>query len=190
MINKVFLFTLLIFILQTQCSWIKAEFYVRAMDKPERLQRLEVDKVIATLSPDPNALIADIGAGSGVFTIPFGKVLSGKGRVFGVDINSHLLKEIEKRAKEANLTNVIPVLATDTDTGLNQSVDILFICDTLHNIPNPKNYLKSIKKNLKKGGRLAILDFKNNFPKGTKPFTVKELRGWAIDAGYTDKASN
>ena len=89
-------------------SWIKARFYIDHMENPGRLERMQVERVVETLKLVPGSAVADIGAGSGLFTRTMAKVVA-PGVVYAVDINPNLLTHIEKSAKQAGLANDWPV---------------------------------------------------------------------------------
>ena len=90
-------------------SWIKARFYIDHMENPGRLERMQVERVVETLKLVPGSAVADIGAGSGLFTRTMAKVVA-PGVVYAVDINPNLLTHIEKSAKQAGLVVSMDVI--------------------------------------------------------------------------------
>lgn len=147
---------------------------------------MQVTKVIEALKVKPGERVCDLGAGSGLFTRPLAQKASAKGVVYAVDIDPELLKHVELTAREQKLTNIKPILASETDPKLPEPVDLIAIIDTLHHISNQAAYLKGLKKHLKPGGRIAIIDFSRNWPAGHEKmiYTVGDLDGWMTAAGF------
>src|SRR5688572_20569204 len=114
----------------------------KAPDPAEFVKRFETEsrevfsnrqRIVEAAKVKPGARVADIGAGTGLFTRLFAKAVGTEGRVYAVDIAESFLRHIEKTAKEQNITNVEPVLATADSANLPaDSVDLAFICDTYH----------------------------------------------------------
>ena len=103
--------------------------------------------------------VADVGAGTGLFTRLFGAEVGDKGKVYAVDISKKFLDHVAKTAKEEKLANVETVLCTDKSCELKpNSVDLIFVCDTYHHFEFPQRTLESIHKALKPGGQLVVVD--------------------------------
>ena len=164
-------------------SWIKARFYIDHMENPGRLERMQVERVVETLELVPGSAVADIGAGSGLFTRTLAKAVA-PGVVYAVDINPNLLAHIEKSAKEAGLANIKIVLATEGDPRLPRALDAIFICDTLHLIEGPERYLRELHGHVRPGGRVAIISFIQNWPPVGNQFSADQLERWMKQAGF------
>ena len=164
-------------------SWIKARFYIDHMESQGRLERIQVERVVETLKLVPGSAVADIGAGSGLFTRAMAKEVA-PGVVYAVDINPNLLTHIEKSAKQAGLANVKTVLATEDDSRLPEPIDLLFICDVLHLMDDPELYLKGLHPHVRAGGRVAIISFVRNWPPLANQFSAAELERWMKLAGF------
>lgn len=135
------------------------EEWLKTLDSTNRVAKLKIDDVIAALKLKPDSVVADIGAGSGVFTVPLAKVASA-GKVYAVDIEQGLVNHIVQKAKEAKLTNVVGVLGKFTDPNLPaKDVDVALIFDVLHHIENRPEYLQNLVPYLKKAGRIVVIDF-------------------------------
>jgi arsenite methyltransferase len=162
------------------------EEYIKLLESERRIGGLQIDKVVDALKVKPDDRVCDLGAGSGLFTRPLARKTSGKGVVYAVDIDSELLKYVEHTAQEQKLTNIKPILASETDPKLPEAVDLIAIIDTLHHIGNQTEYLKGLKKYLKPGGRVAIIDFSRDWPAGHEKmaYTVSDLDGWMTAAGF------
>jgi predicted methyltransferase len=141
----------------------------KAPDPAEFVKRFETEsrevfsnrqRIVEAAKVKPGARVADIGAGTGLFTRLFAKAVGTEGRVYAVDIAENFLRHIEKTAKEQNITNVEPVLATADSANLPaDSVDLAFICDTYHHFEFPHNTMASIHRALRASGRVVVIDF-------------------------------
>ncbi len=121
-------------------------------------QRMDI---VSAIGLGPGQDIADIGAGTGLFTGLFSDAVGKDGKVYAVDIVPVFLSNILKRAKETGRTNIKTVLGTSKSTRLpNKSIDKVFICDTYHHFEFPANTLASISRALRSGGEIILIDFK------------------------------
>lgn len=117
-------------------------------------------QILADLRLRPGMEVADIGAGTGLFTILFGKAVGKDGRVYAVDIAPEFLTYIEQRARVAQLDNVTTVLCPEDSVNLPEgSIDLAFVCDTYHHFAYPERSLASIHRALRPGGELIIIEF-------------------------------
>jgi ubiquinone/menaquinone biosynthesis C-methylase UbiE len=134
--------------------------WVKTLDAPERLASLKVDEVVARLRLKPGDVVADLGAGTGPFEVALAKAVSPKGRVYAVDIDNGFFPMIERRAKEAGVSNVQTVLGGFTDPKLPaRDVDVAFFHDVLHHIDDRAAYLKNLVKYLKPAARVVVIDY-------------------------------
>lgn len=117
-------------------------------------------EIIGHCKLKPGMAVADVGAGTGLFTRLFAVEVGDKGKVYAVDIAKIFLDHIARTAKEQKLTNIEPVLCTATSCELKpNSVDLVYVCDTYHHFEFPSRTLASIHKALKPGGQLVVIDF-------------------------------
>lgn len=163
--------------------------YIKRLDSEARAKQLQVPKVIETLKLSTGQLVADIGAGSGLFARPLAKAVGEKGKVFAVDIEPAMLKHIEKTAQEQQIANLHTVLAAENDPKLPEPVDLIIIVNTLHHIANQDAYLKKLRGYLRPGGRIAVIDFTERWPAGAQKmkYTQEELAAWMKGAEFTLK---
>jgi len=118
------------------------------------------EAIVAVLDLQPKMVVADVGAGTGLFTRLFGERLGAEGRVYAVEISQKFLDHVESTCREAELQNVVPILCDQQSTGLPpDSVDLVFVCDTYHHFEYPRQTLASIHRALRPGGTLVIIDF-------------------------------
>ena len=159
-------------------DWLSAQLYLRVLEWEGRVEGLQVDRVVEALHLTQGMRVADIGAGTGLFSWPLARAVGEDGVVYAVDINSVLLDHIDRIATAEGFANVRTLLAAEDDPLLPEPVDLVFMCDTLHNIEDRAAYLETLARHLRPGGRIAIIDFEE---RGLSP---EELRGWMTDAGF------
>ena len=136
-----------------------AEEWIRELDAPTRVSGLKVPEVIAALKIKAGQVIADIGSGSGVFSLPMGRAVRPGGTVYAVDIDQELLNHVEMEATEQGMVNVKPIMGGPGDPLLPVDVDLVFMNDVLHHIEDRATYLATVALYLKPGARVAIIDF-------------------------------
>jgi ubiquinone/menaquinone biosynthesis C-methylase UbiE len=151
--------------------------YIGALEDPKRDSYQKPHEVLTALKITPGEVIADIGAGSGYFTFRLSHFVGAKGKVYAVDVSPDMIKHINRRIRETKATNVISVLADGDDPLLpDQSVNRFFICDVWHHIENQTKYLGLMKRMLKPGGEIVMIDFhKKELPFGP-PMEIKIAR--------------
>jgi ubiquinone/menaquinone biosynthesis C-methylase UbiE len=119
------------------------------------------ETIVAALGLNPGMVVADIGAGTGLFTLLFSPRVGATGSVYAVDISRTFIGNILRRAREQNMQNVIGIVSDQRDTRLPPaSIDVAFICDTYHHFEFPQTMLASIQRALRPDGRLVIIDFR------------------------------
>ena len=124
-----------------------------------RAKNLQIDRVMDLLGVKPGAHVADIGAGSGWFTVRAARRVGKDGLVYAVEINPDYLRHIEKRAKKAKLQNIRGVLGQPADPLLESgSVDVVLLLKTYHELPDPIALLRRLREALRPGGKLGIID--------------------------------
>ncbi len=135
--------------------------YIAMLDDPARDAYQKPHEVLTALDLKPGEAIADIGAGSGYFTFRLARHVGDAGRVYAVDINPDMVVHLNRRIRDLNVKNVVTILSAPDDPLLaDASIDRFFICDTWHHIENHAHYLALLKKMLKRGGQVVMIDFK------------------------------
>ncbi len=137
-------------------------------------------EVIAACNIKPGSTVADIGAGTGIFTRLFSEEVAKAGQkdgqVFAVDIAQNFLDHINKVNREANRQNVQTVLCSADETKLPaDTIDVAFICDTYHHFEFPLKTMKSLNTAMKPGGRIFVIDFKRVEGESTE-WTMNHVR--------------
>ncbi len=119
------------------------------------------EKIATNVGLKSGMEMADIGAGTGLFTVPFSNAVAPDGKVYAVDIARNFLAHIKARAVRAKAGNVETVLCTERSVELPEnSIDLAFICDTYHHFEYPQATLASVHKALRPGGEIVLIDFK------------------------------
>jgi ubiquinone/menaquinone biosynthesis C-methylase UbiE len=118
-------------------------------------------EIVAACQVRPGETVADIGAGTGLFTRLFAREVGAQGRVIAVDITKNFLDHVLVTSRAAGLLNVETVLCTQQSTELPpESIDVAFICDTYHHFEFPQKTMTSLHRALKPGGRVILVDFR------------------------------
>ena len=118
-------------------------------------------EIAAACQLKPGMSVADVGAGTGLFTRIFAAQVGPQGRVYAVDIAPKFIEHIEKTCKAAQLVNVTGVLCKSDSVELPlASIDLAFLCDTYHHFEFPQKSLASIHRALRPCGRLVLIDYR------------------------------
>ncbi len=148
-----------------QHSFGDAEKWAQVFDDPKRDAWQKPHEVIQALALKPDAVIADIGSGTGYFSVRFAHMVP-KGRVYGVDTEPDMVKHLAERAKREGLTNVTSVAGAPDDPRLPEKADLILMVDVYHHIENRERYFRKLRDSLKPGGRIAVIDFRMDSPEG------------------------
>jgi spermidine synthase len=125
----------------------------------------------------PGMAVADVGAGTGIFTRLFAPLVGPEGKVYAVDISRELLDHVAGTCREQGLGNVAAVAATVDDSGLEPgSIDLAFVCDAYHHFDRPASTLASLHRALRPGGELILIDFKK-IPGVSSEWVMGHVRG-------------
>jgi predicted methyltransferase len=118
------------------------------------------ERVIQSLEIQPGARVADLGSGSGYFTFRLARTVGPTGKVYAVDVDEGLNRDLLQRAQKGGFENIETIQATPEDPLLPVSgVDWIFSVNTYHHLQNRARYFTGVKKYLRAGARIAIIDF-------------------------------
>lgn len=141
--------------------------YIAALEDPKRDAYQKPHEVMEALAIREGEIIADIGAGSGYFTLRLAHHVGAKGRVYAVDVSPDMIRHLNGRVRDMGVLNVSTILAPPDDPLLPQPVDRFLIVDVWHHVEDQAGYLARMKKNLKPGGQVVMIDFqKKDLPVG------------------------
>ena len=157
------------------------ERYIEMLEEEQRVASLKVELALEQLALAPDAWVGDLGCGPGTFALPLAESCP-DGLVFASDIEPLQLDRLRERAAQAELTNVIPVLASYHDPHFPPGrLDLVLIVDTLHHLDYRREYLRQLQRSLKPGGRLVVLEYKpGDLPVG--PPADKKLAEGELEA--------
>lgn len=142
-----------------------AEKWAKEFDNPERDAWQKPEEVVDALKLSPRSAVADIGAGTGYFSVRIAKRIP-EGKLFAADVEPDMVRYLGERARREHLANLIPVQAAADTANLPEPADLIFIVDTYHHIGNRMEYFAKLRSSLRPDGRLAIVDFKADSPSG------------------------
>jgi SAM-dependent methyltransferase len=142
-----------------------AERWARVFDDPRRDAWQKPDEVIRALALAPDALVADIGSGTGYFAVRLARVVA-TGHVYGADVEPDMVRYLAERGRREGLANLTSVAAAFDDTKLPQPVNLALVVNTYHHIAERPAYFGRLRQSLRPGGRVAIIDFLPDAPEG------------------------
>ena len=147
------------------------ERWAKVFDDPERDSWQKPEAVFDALGVKEGSWVADLGAGTGYFSVRLSRRVGASGKVYAIDVEPKLVAYLRDRAAREKLANVESVLAAYDDPRLpDSSVDLVLIVDTWHHIDARLKYLDRLRKVLRPGGRVAIVDYKaGDIPVGPPP---------------------
>ncbi len=152
-----------------QLEWRDAKDWIKSLEDPARLAQLRVDERLAPLQLKPGDVVADIGAGTGVFSRAIARRVGPTGRVYAEDIQQGLVDYIASRAQAEGLANIVPVLGAFDDPRLpGRDVDLVFLHDVFHAIEQKERFLRALVTYLKPTARIAIIDWAKDDPAALK----------------------
>jgi cyclopropane fatty-acyl-phospholipid synthase-like methyltransferase len=132
-------------------------------EAPGRDERLHINQVMDLLAIAPGKNVADIGAGSGWFTVRAARRVTGSGTVYAVDINREAIEYIDQRINKEQLRNVKTVLSKPDDPELPaNSVNAVLLLKTYHEVANPVALLRNLRASLRPGARIGVIDRTGN----------------------------
>jgi SAM-dependent methyltransferase len=153
-------------------------------DSPGRDARLQIDRVMDILGITAGKTVADIGAGSGWFTVRAARRVGIAGSVYAVDINPDAIHYISNRAQKEALRNIRPILSNPDDPRLPvNTIDVVLMLKTYHEVAKPVALLRNLRPALRPGAKIGIIDRSGN---GTNHGVARDVViREATAAGYT-----
>lgn len=168
-------------------SFSDAAAWSKKFDDPKRDAWQKPHEVIQALKLKPDAVVADIGAGTGYFAVRFAHMVP-KGRVYGVDTEPDMVKFLGERAKREGLANLTAVAAEPGNPRLPDKADLVILVDVYHHVDKREAYFRQLQQSLKPEGRVAVIDFKMDSPEGPPPsarIAPDRVKKEMLAAGYT-----
>jgi ubiquinone/menaquinone biosynthesis C-methylase UbiE len=135
------------------------------LERAEREDEEDPDLAIRLLRIQRGSTAADIGAGSGYFTLRLARAVGDKGKVYATDIQQGMLDLLQKNIARTKLTNIVPVVGTVDDPNLpTDTLDLALMVDVYHEFSQPQRMLQRIREALKPGGRLVLIEYRAEDP--------------------------
>ncbi|MEN8212932.1 MAG: methyltransferase domain-containing protein [Pseudomonadota bacterium] len=150
--------------------------WVNTFERPGREVYDRRHAIVAATGVRPGMVVADIGAGTGLFTRLFAERVGTTGKVYAVDISQPFIENILRTSREQGFGNVVGIVNNDKDVSLPaDSIDLAFLVDTYHHFEYPLSMLASIRRSLKEGGTLIIIDFRRD-PRRSSNWVMQHVR--------------
>lgn len=140
-----------------------AEAWAEHFDDPARDAWQRPDEVVSALELPADAVVADVGAGTGYFTVRLARAVP-QGHVYGIDIEADMVRYLGERAEKEGLANVTAVASTASDPSIPAPVDVVFLCNVVHHVADRPAFFEKVRAKLREGGRVVIVDFKPDAP--------------------------
>jgi predicted methyltransferase len=148
-----------------QHGFSDAERWAHVFDDPQRDAWQKPHEVIQALRLKPDAVIADVGSGTGYFSVRLANMVP-RGRVYGVDVEPDMVKYLAERARREKRDNVVAIEGAPGDPRLPEQVDLVLLVDVYHHVDDRQRYFGNLRASLKPGGLVAIIDFRMESPDG------------------------
>ena len=133
--------------------------------RPERQQEEDCERLLKILEIQKGWSVCDLGCGNGFYTLRMAEAVGEEGVVYGVDVQSEMLRMLEERARQAELENVKPVHGTLIDPRLpEESLDLVLLVDVYHEFSHPEHMLRAIRQALKPSGCAVLVEFRGEDP--------------------------
>jgi ubiquinone/menaquinone biosynthesis C-methylase UbiE len=159
------------------------------LEREDRVREEQPDKAIVELNLKPGMMVADVGAGTGFYTMRLAKAVAPGGVVFANDIQPGMLERLKANAAVQHVTNVVPVLGTESDPHLPENkLDLVMLVDVYHEFSRPQRMLDRIRDSLKAQGELVLLEFRKEDTlvpiRPDHKMSVEEVRAEVMPEGY------
>lgn len=156
---------------------LKVETYIERFETETRDVWQNRAKIVDALDLNTGDEIADIGAGTGFFSVLFAKQVGPEGRVYALELSDRFIEHIQGQAKAQGLTQLRAKKSGADSVGLApNSIDVAFICDTYHHFENPGALMRSVHRALRPGGRVFVIEITREEGKTTDPWVLKHVR--------------
>ena len=168
-----------------------AEEWALVLESGRRLGSLEIDEVVSRMGLQQGDVVADVGAGTGVFVVSLARAAGATGTVLAVEVDPGFLPMIEQKAVDGGVENVQTVLGEFGDPKLpRRDIDVAFFHDVIHHIEGRQDYLQATARYMAPGSRVVVVDYhggRPGAPHGNQPelqITLPQLREWMRVAGF------
>ena len=169
----------------TPMSYLGAEWLERGTREKEE----EPERVLDALNLRPGNVVADLGAGTGYFSLRIARRVAPGGRVLATEIQKEMLERLRANAAREKVENVELVLATEDDARLPENtIDLVLMVDVYHELAHPKVTLQQVRRALHDGGRMVLVEYRGEDPsvpiKPEHKMTLADVRGEIEPNGF------
>ena len=168
-----------------------AEEWALTLESGRRLGGLEIDEVVSRMGLRQGDVVADVGAGTGVFSVSLARAVGPTGMVLAVEVDPGFLPMIEQKAVDGGVENIRTVLGEFEDPKLpRRDIDVAFFHDVIHHIEGRQAYLQATARYMAPGSRIVVVDYHGDHPEaphGDQPelrITLRQMREWMSVAGF------
>jgi ubiquinone/menaquinone biosynthesis C-methylase UbiE len=152
---------------------------IAVLEMEDRIIWRNPEEILETLKIEPNLVAADLGCGSGFFTIPLSK---GVKKVYAIDVQKRMLEFLEEKIRRLKIKNIEPLLSTENEIPLeNDSLDLLLSMNTLHEFDDKERMVEQIRRVLKQSGTAVIADFKKEDTGFGPPVAIRFSKQQAVN---------
>jgi protein-L-isoaspartate O-methyltransferase len=160
------------------------------LERPERETEEAPSRAIRALDLKPGMVVADIGAGSGYYTVRLAREVGAQGRVYATDIQPGMIALLKRRLADEQIDNVTLVQGAPDDPGLPPAaIDLALMVDVYHELSSPQAFLRKLREALKPDGRLVLVEFRKEDPAvpilEVHKMSVAEVKAELEAEGYT-----
>ncbi len=168
-----------------------AERWALTLESGRRLESLDIDNVVAAIGLRAGETVADLGAGTGIFSVPMARAVGSTGTVYAVEVDAGFLPIIETKAREQGMANIRAVLGEFGDPKLpTRDIDVAFFHDVLHHIEQREAYIRALAAYMPVGSRVVVVDYDKSvpgIPHADQPEMLigpGDVAGWMSAAGF------
>jgi precorrin-6B methylase 2 len=177
--------------LSAQLGGRPAEEWALVLESGRRIATLDIENVVQQMGLRPGEIVADVGAGTGIFAVPMARAVGASGVVLAVEVDAGFLPIIAERARDGEVTNVVPVLGEFEDPKLpRRDIQVAFFHDVLHHIEKREEYIRTLVGYMAPGSRIIVVDYHRDHPltpHQNEPemlISQDEVTAWMAAAGF------
>ncbi|SHG88004.1 Methyltransferase domain-containing protein [Thermosyntropha lipolytica DSM 11003] len=161
------------------------------LDNPKRRELLPPDEILKGIGLGPGMIMADIGCGIGYFTLPAARLAGKEGKIIALDLSEEMLAVLKEKLALENIDNVDVIKNEENKLPLeDNSVDIGFLCHVMHEAENRSVFLKEVKRIIKPGGKIVIIEWEKKETESGPPLehriSREEMQKLLKEAGFRD----
>jgi ubiquinone/menaquinone biosynthesis C-methylase UbiE len=177
--------------LSAQLGSRPAEEWALTLESGRRLESLDIENVVARIGLQPGQIVADIGAGTGIFSVPIARSVGASGVVLAVEVDPGFLPIILEKARAGNVSNVQAIEGEFGDPKLpRRDVQVAFFHDVLHHIEHRPEYIRALAQYMAPSSRIVVVDYRREHPANphqndpTMMIAEAEVTEWMAAAGF------